>query len=97
MTQTPDVTVHDALEAHRYQATTEGEVAGYAAYRLADGVVTFTHTVVDPAHEGRGVGGALARAALDDARSRGLAVEPLCPFIRSWIDRHPDYADLVVG
>ncbi|MDQ2758196.1 MAG: N-acetyltransferase [Actinomycetota bacterium] len=90
-----DVTVNDAPAAHRYEALTEGSVAGFAAYRLSDGVVTFTHTEVDPALEGHGVGTVLARAALDDARSRGLAVVPLCPFIASWIERHPDYADLL--
>ncbi len=92
-----EVTVHDAPEAHRYEAETGGAVAGFAAYRLSGGVITFTHTQVDAAYEGQGVGGALARGALDDARAKGLAVVPLCPFIKAWIERHPAYADLVAS
>jgi len=89
------VTVRDAPATHRYEATTEGAAAGFAAYRLSGEVITFTHTEVDPVFEGHGIGGALARAALDDARSRGLGVVPRCPFIKTWIERHPDYGDLV--
>jgi predicted GNAT family acetyltransferase len=79
----------------RWEARVDGDLAGAAAYELADGVVTFTHTVVADAFEGQGVGSALARTALDDARARGLAVVPRCPFIAGWIEHHPDYADLV--
>ncbi|WP_369054704.1 GNAT family N-acetyltransferase [Kineococcus terrestris] len=89
-----DVTVTDEPERKRYEAH-DGEVrAGFAAYALAGEMIVFTHTEVDPAFEGRGVGGALVRAALDDARARGLRVMPLCPFVEAWIRRHPDYADL---
>lgn len=85
----------DHPDAHRYEARIEGGLAGFAAYRLPPGAIVFTHTEVDPAYEGHGVGGALARFALDDARSRGLEVVVVCPFIRAWIERHPDYADLL--
>ena len=58
----------------------------------------FTHTEVDPKFEGKGVGSALARFALDDVRAAGTRrVLPLCPFIKGWIGKHPDYADLVRG
>ena len=87
--------VADAPDARRYEARVDGELAGFAQYRLSEGLITFTHTEVDDAFEGRGVGGQLARAALDDARSRGLTVRPACSFIRSWIERHEDYQDLV--
>ena len=60
-------------------------------FRSQDDVIVFTHTEVEPEFEGRGVGGALARAALDDAAARKLTVRPLCPFIAGWIARHPDY------
>ncbi|KOX10247.1 GNAT family N-acetyltransferase [Nocardiopsis sp. NRRL B-16309] len=89
--------VVDARERRRYEITADGKVAGFAEYILTDGLVTFTHTEVDPAFEGRGLGGALVRAALDDVRSRGLKVLPLCPFVKGWIQRHRDYADLVYG
>ncbi|GAA1880461.1 GNAT family N-acetyltransferase [Lapillicoccus jejuensis] len=90
-----DVTVQDDPAQSRYDALLGGGLAGFAAYRLQPDAVVFTHTEVDPAFEGQGIGGALARGALDDVRARGLAVVPLCPFIRAWIERHPDYADLV--
>lgn len=90
-----DVEVADAPDRGRYQARLHGEVVGFAAYRLSDDVITFTHTEVDDEFEGQGIGGRLARGALDDARARSLRVRPQCPFIRSWIERHPDYADLV--
>jgi predicted GNAT family acetyltransferase len=81
----------------RYEIRSEGQLAGFAQYRLNDGRITFFHTEVDPGHEGAGLGGRLARAALDDARARDLAVVPLCPFIAAYIRRHPDeYLDLVV-
>ncbi|MDP9407389.1 MAG: N-acetyltransferase [Actinomycetota bacterium] len=92
-----DISVEDNGAAARYEARAGDELAGSAEYRLSDGTVTFTHTVVDDAFEGQGVGSALARRALDDARERGLGVVPQCSFIRDWIDKHPDYQDLVVS
>lgn len=87
--------VHDETDRSRFAAYVEGRLAGAAAYEVADGVITFTHTVVDDAFEGQGVGSALARTGLDAARDRGLAVVPRCSFVAGWIDRHPAYADLV--
>lgn len=89
--------VADAPEDKRYEIRVDGEVAGFAEYILTDGLITFTHTEIDPGHEGRGLGGALVRGALDDVRGRELDVLPLCPFVKGWIQRHPDYVDLVYG
>ncbi|WP_119729179.1 GNAT family N-acetyltransferase [Thermomonospora amylolytica] len=83
-------------EAFRYEITVDGAKAGFADYRMRQGAVVFTHTEVDPEYEGQGIGGALARGALDDVRARGLKAVPLCPFIQGYIDRHPEYRDLVV-
>lgn len=74
----------------------DGQVAGFAEYRLGSRTIIFTHTVVDPAYEGRGLGSRLARFALDDARARGLKVRPQCPFFARYIASHPAYADLVI-
>ena len=85
-------------EQSRYEAYVEGALAGVAVYQLTDKLVVFTHTEVEPAYEGHGIGSALARFALDDVRSEGTRkVLPLCPFIKQWIGHHPDYADLVYG
>ncbi len=88
-------TVTDAPERSRFEAVVDGSPAGFVAYRTRPGEITFTHTEVDDAFAGQGVGGALARAALDAARARGLAVLPRCPFVRSWIAKHPEYVELV--
>lgn len=92
-----EVVVADAPTATRYEARVAGRVAGFAEYRLLPDRVVFTHTEVDPSYEGQGVGGALVRGALDDARARGLRVVAVCPFVKRWIERHPDYHGLVVG
>lgn len=85
-------------EQSRYEAHVDGALAGVAVYQLTDKLVVFTHTEVDSAYEGQGIGSALARFALDDVRSGGTRkVLPLCPFIKQWIGHHPDYADLVYG
>jgi len=82
----------------RWEARIGGVLAGLAAYQLTDEVVVFTHTEVGPAFEGKGVAGALARHALDEvADEGGRKVMPLCPFIKAWIQRHPDYKPLVYG
>lgn len=94
-----DVVVQDAPDRSRWEARLgdgpDAPVAGSSAYRREGDRITFTHTVVEPEYEGEGVGSALVRAALDDARSAGLRVVPQCPFVAAWIERHADYADLV--
>jgi uncharacterized protein len=89
------IDVRDNPEAERYEAIVDGRLAGYVAYRARPGALALTHTDVLPRWEGRGIGGRLARAALDDARARGLKALPYCPFIAAWIRRHPEYEDLV--
>ena len=56
--------------------------------------MALTHTVVDPAHRGEGMASVLAEHALDDFRAQGASITVVCPFVRSFIDEHPDYADL---
>ncbi len=91
-----DVEVHDNPSQKRYEARLDGRLAGFAEYRLSDGVITFTHTEVDSAFEGNGIGSSLVRHSLDDVREKGdRKVRPLCPFYESWIDKHEDYRDLV--
>jgi len=86
---------HNAEES-RYEGWVDGELAGLAAYRLDEPRIVFTHTEVEDAFEGKGIGSAITRFALDDVRERGeLRVVPQCPFVSSWIERHPGYQDLV--
>ncbi|OYO03972.1 GNAT family N-acetyltransferase [Enemella evansiae] len=93
-----DVEVRNNPEKKRYEATLDGELAGFAEYQLTDELVVFTHTEVEPRFEGRGIGSALARFALDDVRAEGTRkVLPICPFIKGWIARHEAYVDLIYG
>lgn len=78
-----------------YEAVLGGGVAGHLLFRRRGGLLVLVHTEVDPAFEGRGIGGALARFALDDARAQGLLVRPECPFVRAWLAKHPGYEDLL--
>ena len=80
-------------ERHRFEATLDG-AHGRLEYRVEPGRMTIVHTEVDPALEGKGVAGALVRAALDHARANGLKVEPVCDYARSWMERHPETAAL---
>ena len=88
-------TLADNRARSRYEAVVDGAVAGYAEYLLGERTIVFTHTVVEPAFEGKGIGSRLVRFALDDARARGLKVRPQCPFFAKYIATHPAYADLV--
>ena len=88
-------TVRDNPEADRYEIRDGERVLGLAAYQRRGDTVVFTHTEVDPDAEGSGVGSTLVRGALDDVRAHGLRVVPRCSFVRGYIERHPDYADLV--
>lgn len=90
------LTVTDAPERERFEARDEtGAVAGVVTYQLTGAIIVYTHTEVDPAYEGKGVGSALARAVLDDARARRRTVVPVCPFLADWLTRHPEYDDIV--
>ncbi|MGX5655246.1 GNAT family N-acetyltransferase [Geodermatophilus nigrescens] len=88
-------TVHDAPDADRYEIRDGDRLLGLAAYQRRGETVVFTHTEIDPDSEGSGLGGKLVRAALDDVRGRGGSVVPQCSFVRGWIERHPEYGDLV--
>lgn len=86
--------VQNNTEKTRYEARRDGDLLGFAAYIRTPDSVVFTHTEIDPEYEGQGVGGSLVRGALDDVRAQGLLALPTCPFVKAWMDRHPDYADL---
>jgi uncharacterized protein len=79
---------------HRYELNVDGHLAA-SYYKLSDGVITFVHTDVPPELGGKGVGSKLVKGALDQVRADGLKVIPQCPFVKAYIDKHPEYADLV--
>jgi uncharacterized protein len=88
--------ITDASARERYEAHLDGGLAGVLEYKVTRGRIALIHTEVLPIHEGRGVGSALVRFALDDARRRGLRVIPICPYVQDYLTRHPE-EDIVVG
>ncbi len=86
--------VRDNRAEQEFELSVDGAKA-VAAYQLEGERIVFTHTVVPPEIEGRGVGSKLVRGALDQVRDRGLKVIAQCSFVRAWIDRHPEYRDLL--
>lgn len=95
MTEDAQIVIVDAPESKRFEASIDGEPAGFLIYRLRPGLLALIHTEVEGRFEGRGLGGRLARFALGQARAEGLAVLPFCPFVNEWLKRHPEYVDLV--
>jgi predicted GNAT family acetyltransferase len=101
MTQTPtdagepDLVVTNNAAARRYEVHVGGELAGLTTYLLDDNRVVFTHAEVYPRWEGKGVGSALAKAALDDVIAQGKLITPKCPFIVDYVRRHPSYLEHV--
>jgi predicted GNAT family acetyltransferase len=90
-----DISVEHNRDRQRFEVRLDGELAGFADYRPRDGVLAFTHTEVDPRHRGKGVGGVLVGAALDQVRADGGRVLPLCSFVADFVSHNPEDADLV--
>ena len=89
---TAEVEVGRNESRHRYEAIVDGQVAGFLRYTAKPGQTILVHTEVDPAFEGRGIGSAIARYALEDVRARGDEVVVQCPFVAAYVKRHPEYA-----
>ncbi|WP_216896274.1 GNAT family N-acetyltransferase [Nocardia alni] len=81
----------------RYELWYDDKLAGFAEYRERDEDTVFIHTEVDTEYAGMGLGGILARQAIEGEIARGRAIVPRCPYIKSWLDKHPEYDEHVVG
>jgi predicted GNAT family acetyltransferase len=92
-----DLEIVDNPAERRYEARLAGDLVGLSEYRQAGSRRIVIHTEVAPEHEGKGIGARLARGLLDDIRARGFTLTPRCPFVRAFVERHPEYADLVAG
>lgn len=90
-----DVEVVDNPDKARFEILADGELAGFVLYHVRGNEIAFTHTETDDRFRGHGLASQLARAALDSARARHLAVLPYCPFVRGWLEKHPEYTDLI--
>lgn len=89
------ISITNSAGKGRYEIRVDGELAGFLTYRLQPGLIELVHTEIDEEFEGRGLGSQLISFALDDARERGLAVLPFCPFVNDYMQRHRQYVDLV--
>ncbi len=89
------ITVADNADGGRYEIRVGGDLAGFLEYRSHPGLIELVHTEIDEEFEGRGLGSQLILFALDDARERKLSVLPFCPFVNDYIQRHPQYVELV--
>lgn len=87
--------VKDNPAEERFEVHDGDALAGYLAYEQLDDAVVLIHTEIDKAYEGRGLGSVLVRRTLEQLRERGTKVVPLCPFVKSYLDRHPEYADVL--
>lgn len=87
--------ITDNVEARRYEARLEDQLAGWVEYGRVEQRLVALHTEVPPAFGGRGIASALVRRVLDDARAAGLKVTPRCPFFAAHFERHPEDADLL--
>ncbi|MBL1069023.1 GNAT family N-acetyltransferase [Streptomyces sp. 7-21] len=104
---TPDII--DAEGRGRFEARDGERITGYLVYRRDEGTddgtggerrrgtVDYLSTFVPEESRGQGVAAELARAALEDARHRGLRVRPTCPFVAGYVERHPEYRPLLAG
>lgn len=93
--ETHDARVVDNPDKHRYEAQLGGSVAGFSNYDRRGQKIDLSHIEVDDRFGGRGIGSILARRSLDAAREEGLSVLPHCPFVKGYVERHPEYLDLV--
>jgi hypothetical protein len=86
--------LRDNAAQHRFEIDVDGHVA-FVTYKLAPGGITLVHTEVPAALSGRGVGSMLVRSVLEEMRSRGAKITVRCPFIRGFMEKHPEFADLL--
>ncbi|WP_114801156.1 GNAT family N-acetyltransferase [Moraxella canis] len=85
-----DYQVIDNKELSRFEIHKDGHVA-FENYRLFDGGIAYTYTEVPEALGGQGIAAYLVKHILDDAAAKGLKVDPVCPYVRKYIDKHPEY------
>ncbi len=85
--------VRDNTERSRFELDADGHIA-FSNYKRSEGLLTILHTEVPKELEGRGIGSALVRGLLEIARAQGLKVHAVCPFVKAYLDRHAEYADL---
>ncbi|WP_375001695.1 GNAT family N-acetyltransferase [Aeromicrobium sp. CTD01-1L150] len=96
MSEDPTITVVQHTKKPRYEIIVGGEMVGFTQYEEAGhGVHRYVHTEIDPEHGGHGYAGILVRSALDAEREAGHRVQAQCPYVKKFIQDHPEYQDLL--
>ena len=95
MESEPELTFVNDERRGRYHVLRGKRPVAFSEYELEPGRIVFTHTVVRPEFEGQGIGSRLAEYVVQDAQTRGLRIMPVCPFVRSYLRRHPEYESIV--
>lgn len=90
---TSNLVVTDNAESNRYEIHADGVLAAWVDYSLSKDLIIFMHTETVPAFAGQGIASELVKALLEDVKSRGLAIVPICPFVQKWIARNPEVAE----
>lgn len=90
----PQITVEHQTDKNRFAAEVGGSLA-VVEYMKVGNTLIFTHTEVPESLEGQGIGGQLAKASLEYVRDNNMSAAPLCPFVKAYIERHPEYKELV--
>ncbi|WP_068052497.1 GNAT family N-acetyltransferase [Nocardia xishanensis] len=96
MTDLAETKVARNAEQNRYEIYYGGELAGFTEYIERENDTDFVHTEIDKAFGGKGLGSTLAKEALDDVVARGGTITAHCPFIKAFVDKHPEYDPHVV-
>ncbi|WP_433734443.1 GNAT family N-acetyltransferase [Nocardia sp. CA-129566] len=94
---TPESKVVRNDEKNRYEVFFGGDLAGFSEYEERDDETVFIHTEIDGAFSGKGLGSILAKNAVEDVIARGRVIRALCPFIKAYLEKHPQYDEHVVG
>lgn len=78
-----------------YRIHMDGETAELTYSRAGEGIIIIDHTGVPKKLGGRGVGKALVQRAVEDARSEGRKIVPLCPYAKAQIEKHKEWQDVL--
>ena len=93
----PQIEIVDVPEQSRYDMFIDDARVGFMDYALLGDTLTALHTEINPAYGGRGLGEHLVRHVLDHVRDTGMALRPVCPFVKAFLHKHPEYDDIVVA
>ncbi len=94
LTEIKDIPLKDNKEAQQFELDVNGAIA-FIAYEPHKGALALTHTEVPEALEGKGVGSVLVLKTLEYIESQGQKIIPLCPFVRAYLQRHPEWERIV--